>query len=150
MPALTKILVPIDFSVQSERAFDMACSLARDSGGQLIVLHVVPLPAVMYGPPPESYLGHVREQLELVQAKDPRIVVQHHLVEGDAARAILQEAREMNCDAIVMGTHGRSGLNRLLLGSVAEEVVRKAPCAVVVVKSAACTNSDGEERGQDR
>jgi nucleotide-binding universal stress UspA family protein len=134
MQAIRKILVPTDFTEQSDRAFDMACCLARDAGAQMIVVHVVPLPAVIYGPPPESYLEHLREKLELIQVRDPRISVQYHLVEGDTARAILQEAGEMNCDAIVMGTHGRTGLRRLILGSIAEEVVRKAPCSVVVVK----------------
>jgi universal stress protein A len=141
MQTLRKILVPTDFSVQSEHAFEMACSLARESGAEITVMHVVPLPAVIYGPPPESYLSHLQEALEQIQARDPNISVQHHLVEGDAARAILREAREMDCDAIVMGTHGRTGLSRLLLGSVAEEVVRKARCSVVVVRAAASIHS---------
>jgi len=57
------------------------------------------------------------------------------LVEGNAALAILKTASETDCDLIVMGTHGRTGLNRLLMGSVAEEVVRKAPCLVLTVKN---------------
>src|SRR5271166_3979997 len=119
MLARGKIQVATDFSEQSDRAFDVACSLARGSGAQVVIVHVVPLPAVIYGPPPESYLDHLREELKQVQARDPKICVDHLLVEGDAATAILREARDLNCDAIVLGTHGRTGFNRLLMGSVA-------------------------------
>jgi nucleotide-binding universal stress UspA family protein len=63
------------------------------------------------------------------------------LVEGNAAAAILRAAKELHCDLIVMGTHGRTGLSRLLMGSVAEEVVRKAPCLVLTVKSQGAANS---------
>jgi len=89
----------------------------------------------MYGPPSESYLDHLLEELCHIKPSDPKTPVQRLLVEGNPATAILNVAREINCDLIVMGTHGRTGLNRLLNGSVAEEVVRKAPCLVLTVKS---------------
>jgi nucleotide-binding universal stress UspA family protein len=61
--------------------------------------------------------------------------LEHRLVEGDAATVILQVATEIKCDLIVMGTHGRTGLSRLLMGSVAEQVVRNASCPVLTVKT---------------
>jgi nucleotide-binding universal stress UspA family protein len=145
MIATRKILVPTDFSAHADRAFQLACSLARDAGAHVVVLHVVPLPAVIYGPPPESYLDHLQEELKQIQARDPKICVEHVLVEGNAATAIVRVARELNCDMIVIGTHGRTGVSRLLMGSIAEEVVRKALCPVVAVKIPASSAHDGAE-----
>ncbi len=65
---------------------------------------------------------------------DARIPVHHVLLEGDPASEIVRYAEEQVVDLIVMGTHGRSGLERLLMGSVAEKVMREAPCSVLVVK----------------
>ncbi len=135
MLPIKRILVPIDWSEASMRALQFASSLAREPDAELVVLYVVPLPTVMYGPPPESYREHLREELCRVQPTDPGTRVQHLLVEGNPARAILEAARDNRCDLIVMGTHGRTGLNRLLMGSVAEEVLRRASCPVVSVKA---------------
>jgi nucleotide-binding universal stress UspA family protein len=135
MLPIRHILVPIDWSESSDRAFHLAASLAREHDAQLLLVYVVPLPAVMYGPPPASYLNHLLEALCRMRPSDPKVRVRCLLVEGDPATEILSAAREGNCDLIVMGTHGRTGLNRLLTGSVAEEVVRKAPCPVLTVKA---------------
>jgi nucleotide-binding universal stress UspA family protein len=62
------------------------------------------------------------------------VTVEHHLKEGDPATEILRLAEERKVDVIVMGTHGRTGLGRLLMGSVAEQIVRKAPCPVLTVR----------------
>jgi nucleotide-binding universal stress UspA family protein len=70
-----------------------------------------------------------------VQPSDPAVKIEHRLAEGDPAREILRVARETGCDLIVMGTHGWTGLGRLLMGSVAEQVVRKATCPVLTVKT---------------
>jgi nucleotide-binding universal stress UspA family protein len=134
MVPVRRILIPTDFSGPSDRALQVACALARDHGAELVILHAVPAAAVIYGPPPEEYLEHLREELKRLGAADPKTRVVHELVEGDPARAILRAAREAGCDLIVMGTHGRTGLDRLLMGSVAEEVVRNAPCPVLAVK----------------
>jgi len=134
MLPVRRILVPMDWSVSSTRAFELAASIAREHEPELVVLYVVPLPALMYGPPSENYLDHVREELRRLKPSDPKTRVLHLLVEGDPATMILRTARENDCDLIVMGTHGRTGLNRLLMGSVAEKVVRKAPCPVLTVK----------------
>jgi universal stress protein A len=84
--------------------------------------------------PPEMDKDRVREQLLQVQAHDPRVRLEHRFAEGDPAAEILRATEECRCDVIVMGTHGRTGLSRLLMGSVAERVLRKAPCPVVTVK----------------
>ena len=131
---IKQILVPFDWSELSTCAFQMANSLASEHNAELIVLYVVPLPAVMYGPPPESYLNHVLEELCRIKPSD-QARARYLLLEGDPATAILRAARETNCDLVVIGTHGRTGLNRLLRRSVAEEVVRKAPCLVLTVKA---------------
>ncbi len=80
-----------------------------------------------------------------MKPSDPETRVQHILAEGNPATAILSAARETNCDLIVMGTHGRTALNRLLMGSVAEEVVRKAPCLVLTVNGEVPANLIGHE-----
>jgi nucleotide-binding universal stress UspA family protein len=139
MLTIRRILHPTDFSERSENAFRLACALARDYNAPLLVLHVQ-APAVIYGEgmmavPPPGYTESLRAQLEGVQAHDPRVVVEHKLVEGDPATEILRVAREAGCDLIVLGTHGWTGLRRLLMGSVAETVVRKAPCPVLTVKT---------------
>ena len=130
-----RILVPIDWAELSNRAFKLAVTLARQHHAELLVLNVVPLPTMMYGPPPETYLKNLREKLCRSKTCDPQIHIEHHLAEGDPAAAILQLAREGKCDLIVMGTHGREGLYRFVMGSVAEEVIRKAPCLVLTVNS---------------
>lgn len=135
MLAIKRILVPTDWSEPAHRAFQVADSLARQHDSELIVLHVVPLPAMMYGPPPESYLEHLHEELCHIKPGDPTTRIQRLLVEGDPSTMILQVAKENQCDLIVMGMHGRTGLDRLLMGSVAEKVVRRAPCLVLTVKT---------------
>jgi universal stress protein A len=136
---LGTILHPTDFSALSEHAFHLACSLARDHGGRLIILHVAEPPVVGYGdaltPPPQGDWKAIEERLLQIRAPDARVAVKYRLVEGDPATEILREARESNCDLIVLGTHGRTGLAHLLMGSVAEKVVRKASCPVLVAKA---------------
>jgi nucleotide-binding universal stress UspA family protein len=134
MLPIRTILHPTDFSENSKSAFRVARAVARDCGARLVLLHVVPLPVMLYGPAPEAYLDHVQDELEQIKAKAPKTRVEHWLVEGDPVSEILSAAKESDCDLIVMGTHGRAGLGRLLTGSVAEQVLRKAPCPVLTVK----------------
>jgi len=149
MLPLKQILVPIDWSKESIQAFEVAASLARENGAQLVVLHVVSLKAVMYGPPSKSYLDHMREELCRMKPSDPKVHVEYRLAEGDPVAAILTATREANCDLIVMGTHGRRGVRRLLAGSVAEEVVRKAPCPVLTLKTKSAANLIGRINARD-
>ncbi len=121
------ILYPTDFSDSASTAFELACSLARDQEAKLIVMHVVPPPAV-YGEAvarrqDDSFWLETREQLYGIKPADPDIEVEYLLEEGDPAAVIADTAEANECDLIVMGTHGRSGLGRLFMGSVAEHVL---------------------------
>jgi nucleotide-binding universal stress UspA family protein len=126
------ILHPTDFSERSGYAFQLACSLARDRCACLIVLHVMPVPLVQEK---RFYQEEMSAELNRLKAPDFQIRVEHRLEEGDPATQILRIAQETGCDLVVMGTHGRTGLDRLLMGSVAEEVVRRASCPVLTVKT---------------
>jgi universal stress protein A len=132
------ILFPTDFSDNAQPAFVMACSLARDLGARVVVLHVMPPPLgdeeFEARNHPEEYYGSVRKVLHLIQAPEQNVRVEHRLEEGVPATVIVDVAREIHAGLIVMGTHGRTGLTRLLLGSVAEKVLRKAACPVLTVK----------------
>jgi nucleotide-binding universal stress UspA family protein len=139
---LRRILVPVDFSAGSDAALELATSLARDAGGSLILAHVeiIPLSAAggeyLYAipePPTEELLA----KLDAIVLPDSQIPVERRLLAGDPADAIIRLAETEDVDLIVMGTHGRRGLTRLLMGSVAEVVVRAAPCPVLTVKQPA-------------
>jgi nucleotide-binding universal stress UspA family protein len=134
-----KILHPTDFSDRSDAAFRLACALARDYSATILVLHVS-TPFVAYGDglvtiPSVDYLESLREKVRVVKPPEPHIPVEHKLVEGDPATEVLRVAKDVGADLIVMGTHGWTGLARLLMGSVAEQVVRKAHCPVVTVRA---------------
>jgi nucleotide-binding universal stress UspA family protein/quercetin dioxygenase-like cupin family protein len=150
MSGIQKILHPTDFSENARYAFQSACALARDSHATLLVLHVM-MPSVspvLGRPLPDPSRSAESQEsvasLPWPQASDPRTKVEHRVAEGDAAEEILRLAESLHCDLIVMGTHGRTGLGRLLTGSVAEEVLRKASCPVLVVKTPPPTTHDGE------
>jgi universal stress protein A len=150
MPDIRLILHPTDFSENSRYAFQTACALARESDATLLVLHIM-LPSV--SPIQEAPLPDPLRSVELQeslptlpwpQASDPRVRVDHRLAEGEPAEEILRLTRTLGCDLIVMGTHGRTGLGRFLTGSVAEEVLRKADCPVLVVKAPLIAAPEGE------
>jgi len=134
---IQKILFPIDFSSYSTQAYFHAIAQAEKHGANLTIVFV-------YNPDStttpgsqgieKADVGYWRGQLEQVRPTDPSIQVRHVLLQGDPATEIVALARDANMDLIVMGTHGRTGLDRLLMGSVAEKVLREAPCSVLVVK----------------
>lgn len=135
------ILHPTDFSECSRFAFETAVAHARAHGARLVVLHAYqppgPLPA--YGEDwawlqPADDRDALWQSLSRLQVADPAVKVEHRLAEGPPAQEILRAAEEVGCDLIVMGTRGRSGLERLIFGSVAEQVLRKAGCPVITVK----------------
>jgi len=139
MLAIHTILHPTDFSEHSQYAFALACALARDYGARLVVLHVVTVPVVVYGegvvpPNPEEVRAKARDQLTRLQVPHGDVRAERQLEDGDAHEATLRVAQEIQADLIVMGTHGRTGLGRLVMGSVAEQVVRKATCPVLTVR----------------
>jgi nucleotide-binding universal stress UspA family protein len=140
MLAIRRVLHPTDFSDLSRPAFDVACALARDYGAELIVGHVVPLPppavveGVMVEPEDDGLDAHAARLAEFAP-DDPRVRMVRRLRRGDEAAEILKLAEEAGADLIVMGTHGRGGLSRLVMGSVAERVMRKARCPVLTVRT---------------
>ena len=140
-----RILAPIDFSDNTSAILDWAAHLAEEHDGAVTLLHAYHLPVEFqqlegaYLPPDfwSSVRGEAEASLER-HAADLRargIDVEIAVCEGYAATAIIEEAAERNADIIVIGTHGRSGLTHLLLGSIAERVVQKAPCPVLTVKA---------------
>jgi nucleotide-binding universal stress UspA family protein len=139
MLPLGTILHPTDFSENSEFAFRISSALARDYNARLILLHVLPPPMVIYagGPVPAETWPSVedaKEKLRSMEGRTHHVRVESQVMEGDPVEMILRAAEETHCDAIVMGMHGRKALARLLMGSVAESVLRKAPCPVLTAK----------------
>ncbi|GIX03617.1 MAG: universal stress protein [Planctomycetaceae bacterium] len=133
------ILVPVDFSPVSETALEVAHALARDHQGRMVLLHVAipPAPAhEVYVPPEEltRLAQQAREQLEHWAHKYLDVPTDTRVMAGEPGPAIVSLAGELSADLIVMGTHGRTGLMRLLMGSVAEWVLRHAPCPVLTVR----------------
>ncbi|MBN9119415.1 MAG: universal stress protein, partial [Planctomycetes bacterium] len=139
MLPIRRILHPTDFSESCRPAFELACSLARDYSASLVLAHVVP-PTHVFAPDgiavpfPAEEPYEARARLARIHPTDRSVEVEHRLLEGDPAEMILRLARDASADIIVMGTHGSSGLTRLLVGSVAESVMRKAPCPVLTVR----------------
>jgi nucleotide-binding universal stress UspA family protein len=146
MLPIQTILHPTDFSERSDHAFRLACALAHDRGARLIVVHVMPVPILQEK---RLYREEMQEALEAIRVLDPSIRVDRRLEEGDPATQILRVAQETNCNLIVMGSHGRTGLDRLLLGSVAEQVVRRASCPVMTVKTPFLLAPRPEERATE-
>lgn len=146
------LLVPHDFSDCAAHALTLAVDLARVHGAGLGIVHVSDMPAnippdALITPPGEKTSVRVdeyamrgaRQRLEeiarpLREGPDASLRVRTLAVTGDVPSAILDAARELGADAIVVGTHGRTGLSHLLLGSVAEKVVRLASIPVITVR----------------
>jgi nucleotide-binding universal stress UspA family protein len=140
MIPIKTILHPTDFSKPSEYALRFACALARDYGARLILLHVVELP-VYYGelgmtvPLPADFHESLQDRLEHLVPVDAGIPVEAIQLEGNASAEILRVAEERHCNLIVLGTHGRTGLARVLLGSVAEDIIRHSRLPVLTLKT---------------
>src|SRR5262245_3916213 len=140
---LHRILVPTDFSKHSQNAMTYAAAFAEKFAAELYLLHVVQDLALFIpdavavappiAPPVEQFLAAARSALERVLQETPLkgITVRPEVREGTPFYEIIRFAEETSIDLIVMGTHGHTGLVHMLLGSVAEKVVRKAPCPVL-------------------
>jgi len=147
MAAITRILCPVDFSEFSRRALEQAVALGRECRATVIALHafaVAPVTdRIIVGAPLVPEPAHGSSELRIALRSELRdfanavesggVVLQFDLPEGDPVDAIVRAAADHGADLIVMGTHGRSGMDRLLLGSVAESVLRRAPCPVLTV-----------------
>jgi nucleotide-binding universal stress UspA family protein len=141
MPAKT-IVFPTDFSTASDAALVHAAALARQSGGRLLIVHVEEPPLAygggeLYYGLPEPSSERILKMLEDVRPADPAVPFTHRLTMGDPAAEIVRIAGDEDAEMIVLGTHGRTGITRLLMGSVAEAIVRRAPCPVLVYRETA-------------
>jgi nucleotide-binding universal stress UspA family protein len=146
-PNFARILVPVDFSPTSESAIDYARELAARFDAEIELLHVVEDPIVSGAWEPDASYLTIPELLDRFVEEGERrlgdiknrlrnggITVDTRVVTGAPARGILHTAQEDGCDLIVMGTHGRTGLSHMLMGSVAERVIRTAVCPVLTVR----------------
>ncbi len=134
-----KIIFPTDFSKCSDAALSQATSLARERGDTLVIVHVEEPPLAygggeMYYGLPEPDTEGLKQMLERLGPADANVPCERRLITGSPATAICDLAKEEDADMIVMGTHGRTGFSRLLMGSVAEDVMRHAQCPVVTVR----------------
>lgn len=141
------ILVPLDFDDSSKAALELAKQLAPTGDATLHLLHVIAI-VLAPGEPATMFVARedeVKAALEKIAREQLGIAkYQIHTRTGDTARGIVEAARELHTDLIVMPTHGRRGLPHFFLGSVAERVVREAPCPVLTMRPTAA-----REEGQD-
>jgi nucleotide-binding universal stress UspA family protein len=137
---IATILYPTDFSVSSEAAFQVATAVAQQSGARLVITHVkkddmpTRASAGSIGIPSDVDETSLTRMLDEIHPTDENVRHTHVLLSGDPAEEILRLAERERADLIVMSTHGRTGLSRMLMGSVAESVVRRAPCPVLTLK----------------
>ena len=129
-----RILYPTDFSSYANQAYFHAVGLAQKHGAGLTIAFVYDPARTETPTGQDDAPAYWREQLEQIRPLDDGIPVKHVLLEGDPAEQIVRHAREGRMSLVVMGTHGRSLVERGVLGSVAERVLRDAPCSVMVVK----------------
>jgi nucleotide-binding universal stress UspA family protein len=141
-------VVPVDFSGTSEAALDHAVKLSRERKGKLLLLHAIPTSAMVTAGPyegtPEMIMEVEKAQREDAQKQMDKLIRKKKLKpgtfrsmivrRGDPARVIADEAKKARASMIVMGSHGRTGLKRLVLGSVAERTLRYARCPVLIIK----------------
>lgn len=137
---ITRILVPVDFSVYGYAALDFATSLAIGIGAELSIIHVddhdhSATKEHPHGAPEMDERQHgLWDQLKQFKPSVDSVKYIHKIFKGDPAKEISDYANEKHYDFVVVGTHGRTGLGRVLMGSVAEQVVRNTKCPIVSVK----------------
>lgn len=143
---LSKIVVGVDLSAESLLAVDHAMILARRAGASIVLLHVANVPATMHARPDDPLAALQRERLRAdrddlealrVRRSGQGVELSQLIVDGDPDVALADAARELGADLIVVGTHGRTGVRRIALGSVAEKTIRLAASSVLVVRGPA-------------
>lgn len=153
--SIRKILVPVDFSSYAQSTIDYAAMIAGNFDATLVLVHVID--SLPYSVTDTFNVIEHRESLETLarsamrnlseELQTRKLAVETRLVWGSASPEILAEARRQQADLIIMGTHGRSGLSHLVLGSVAEKTVRQSTVPVLIVPlSAASTQPDRPRR----
>lgn len=150
-----KILVPVDFSGSSRKACEVGVELAEMFRVPLTLIHVIPVTSVSYSNVPyvpspeythfieESARTALRDEAARLQGKGLAIETQLHV--GVTWEEIIEAAKRLDAGLIVIGTHGRRGLPRAILGSVAEKVVRLSPVPVMTVRGADATETDKQD-----
>lgn len=138
------ILVPTDFSEYANYALDYAIELAQALQARLTVLYVFHLSSLALGEAPPTVLDDTltametkaqqQTQMALTRVQNSSLQGDSVIVEGIPSQMIIETAERRDVDLIVIGTHGRTGLTHILMGSVAEKVVRLAPCPVLVTR----------------
>ena len=142
---IRRILVPVDFSDAARPVAEYARDLARDRGATVILLHVVGVPVTPLDPAygaaadpkflQDLQSGAARGLEDLATVvRQGKVPVETRVVTGAPSREIVRIARESDADLVVIGTHGRTGLRHVFLGSVAENVVRLCPCPVLTLR----------------
>jgi nucleotide-binding universal stress UspA family protein len=142
MKPFQTIDVPVDFSPASEEPFRLGQYLAQATSTRIVVLHVAHTSVVVSGgdvktDPTRGESKDITEELRRTYPAGGPVQVEHRVIvtQKDSGEHVLEMVEGLGCDLIVMGTHGRTGLTHLLFGSVAEKVMRKARCPVLVVKA---------------
>jgi nucleotide-binding universal stress UspA family protein len=144
-----RILVPVDGSDTSTRALVAALQMARESGGSVRIIHVIEeLAQIIAYDPYGAYPGDIAKVMHdsgrkilgdaMAAASSAGVPAEQHLVEASGQRLaelVVREAMAHQADLIVVGTHGRRGIGRVLLGSGAEQIIRQAPLPVLVIRS---------------
>jgi len=134
------IVVAIDFSEMSRFALDYATTHAKKTGARVLIVHVLAVPSgeqgegMLHSGVDQETPQTAERRLKAIKSTEEDVQFEHRLVRGEPAKEILRVAQEENAEFIVLGTHGRTGLMRVLMGSVAEQVVRDATCPVMTVK----------------
>jgi universal stress protein A len=144
---IQRILFPTDFSHYNDAALNYASTLAGEADALLYIVHVDEMQDLNAAMGEAGYLiaaavahegrPEVRRRLEEVVPTSEEVIYEHYYLRGSPVDEIVQFAERENVDLIVMGSHGRTGLSRLLMGSIAEGVMRRAPCPVLVVRQPA-------------
>jgi nucleotide-binding universal stress UspA family protein len=139
---MKRILVATDFSPCAKAALDQAVKIAAATGAQLTLMHTHSLPAYVLPDGTVFALDSVAAR-EIEKSIEGQLALERQragvsmellCVEGNPAESVLSQAAKGGFDLLVMGTHGRTGVRRLLLGSIAERVLRSAPCPMMVVR----------------
>jgi universal stress protein A len=156
---IKNVLFPTDLSSCNNTALAYASVLAAESGATLHILHVDDMQDVSsemaeigypYGAPwDHNDRVRVREELNEIRPTNLDVPYEHHYLRGAPAREIGEFAKSKGVELIVMASHGRTGLARLVVGSVAEEVTRKAPCPVLIVKQPAVDHERADNIGMN-
>jgi nucleotide-binding universal stress UspA family protein len=152
MLCIRRIVHPTDFSPASRRAVVWAMWLAKQNQAELLVVHVLPPPTPIFEvesaelPQAEAQLSAMMRKTRWVKVKTKRLLVKG---KTSVARHIVESARILQADLIVMGTHGRTGISRFFTGSVASRVIARARCPVLVVRGQS-TKASSSQRTRSR